>query len=1027
MILSAFLRPFGAADRGKSFRQAAAAVAGAVMLTLAGLPSLAFEVPALSEQEKRELKTAFDTLVGKRKGPFAKNNCVCTDGREEPVLRPDGQIINVCGEKTLFCTAFKAPWAEDLAKHDVYVGTFFSRDLYFWGKVEDHHDLIRGFVLEKFFTDTNPRHRLATARTLKGVSGSEYEGPAAVEFYTRYLSLPDFVDFRHFILAYELQKRYFARGDFGKMQEVRNMATRIEDRDEKFRPLRDAVHNQVSASLIPRLSAYRDKMSAGQTRDMLDELISEIGQLTSLGEEAIEPQLAEIENQALRETLQAYLAGAKDDPIEAVEALGDMMAASRSAVAEKAVSPADAVRLVDLNVMSAVVLQSRGSRLLDSGELQTVEQHLRLMEALTDASYGVGLLSARERDAASANLVQALDSPTIERTELLRRLAIAERSVEWAQTGAFLAFSEVWAQWVYLMPEVAGIIDDVLRGSPLLLFAQVDQRLDEFVKGEAGVSHDIFGETRTRGFRALNPGLAVGPLLIDPETGTYSRGDVLGLTSTPHDLQPAAGIFTLGEGNVVSHVQLLARSLGIPNTVVALAEAEPFSQRVDKDLFYVVTPGDRIVVKEANAMTDQDRAIVEDYTRNHARASDGALDQADGKLHIDKERLDLSLTLPTDLADVGRKDSGVQVGPKAAFLGELKRMFPDKVARGLVVPFGVYYEHYKNAEVALPAEFEGQTIAEPGEPLPQFVERTYEEFFGKMIPGGAGEKELSDWIAPRLAVIRQSIQERPLDQQVEDAIRHQLDALGLLLADDKTQTVGCFVRSDTNVEDLESFNGAGLNLTIFNLRSLEDIYEGIKEVWASPFSYRSFSWRQTLIDEPLWVLPSIIVLESIASEKSGVVITADVNSGAPDKILVATSEGVGGAVDGTPAETLLWSKDGVELLAMFKSPFRQILKPDGGVEVVRSTGSERVLSDEELDKLVKTTLAIEQGLEPSLDANGRPRPWDIEFGFTDGKLWLFQSRPFVGSDEVANLSALAVLDEGTGKIEGSVALTDVVQ
>ena len=47
--------------------------------------------------------------------------------------------------------------------------------------------------------------------------------------------------------------------------------------------------------------------------------------------------------------------------------------------------------------------------------------------------------------------------------------------------------------------------------------------------------------------------------------------------------------------------------------------------------------------------------------------------------------------------------------------------------------------------------------------------------------------------------------------------------------------VGCFVRSDTNVEDLDNFNGAGLNLTVFNRKSLDDIYDGLKEVWASPF------------------------------------------------------------------------------------------------------------------------------------------------------------------------------------------------
>ena len=37
-------------------------------------------------------------------------------------------------------------------------------------------------------------------------------------------------------------------------------------------------------------------------------------------------------------------------------------------------------------------------------------------------------------------------------------------------------------------------------------------------------------------------------------------------------------------------------------------------------------------------------------------------------------------------------------------------------------------------------------------------------------------------------------------------------------------------------------------------------------------------------------------------------------------------------------------------------------------------------------------------------------PWDIEFGFVDGKLWLFQCRPFVGNDALKNIPALATLE-----------------
>src|SRR6185436_8511983 len=228
----------------------------------------------------------------------------------------------------------------------------------------------------------------------------------------------------------------------------------------------------------------------------------------------------------------------------------------------------------------------------------------------------------------------------------------------------------------------------------------------------------------------------------------------------------------------------------------------------------------------------------------------------------------------------------------------------------------------------------------------------YATFFGKLVPAKKSEQELSAWIAPRLAVIQHSIRQAPLSDELRDGIREQLDHLGLLTGPDKRDTVGCFVRSDTNVEDLDNFNGAGLNLTIFNLKSLDDIYEGLKEVWASPFVYRSFSWRQPLIDAPLWVLPSVVILESVPSEKSGVLVTGDPETGERRKMLVATSEGVGGAVDGTPAETLLWSPEGVDLVTSFKSPWRRMLQANGSSAVVAATGSDHVLQPAELTELV---------------------------------------------------------------------------
>jgi phosphoenolpyruvate synthase/pyruvate phosphate dikinase len=312
--------------------------------------------------------------------------------------------------------------------------------------------------------------------------------------------------------------------------------------------------------------------------------------------------------------------------------------------------------------------------------------------------------------------------------------------------------------------------------------------------------------------------------------------------------------------------------------------------------------------------------------------------------------------------------------------------------------------------VAVPDNLRTLGIATPGERLPDFAERTYREFFTVMIPAKKSEKELSVWITPRLDIIRHSIRQGSLGPALKQAIRDGLDREGLLMGNDKSQSVGCFVRSDTNVEDLDNFNGAGLNLTVFNRKSLEEIYEGLKEVWSSPFEFRSFSWRQTLIDDPTWVLSSVVILESVPNDKSGVLITADVNTGDQGKMTVATSEGVGGAVDGTSAETLLWSPQGIELMTLFKSPWKNQLLPSGGSAIVPSTGKDTVLEPDELKQIIAAAQKISATFQPARDPTGKGRPWDIEFGFKSGKLWLFQCRPFLGNDSLKNIPALASLE-----------------
>lgn len=1004
--------PAGSNRAGRLVRNrfSAALLGVASLLWTAGAAGAVSPGHELSAADKQKLTENFKTILRERKGPFGSNYCVCTDGTEGTVMDKDGNIRSPCAV-IHFCAAYREPTARALERYDMYVGNLFTADLHEWDKIEDHHAMVRGYVLEKYFIDTHPAHKLAEVRAYGGLSGAEFEARDMVLFFERYLALPDFNDNRHFILAYEIQRRFFVRNEQGRIATTRALASSIQKDDPDFKPLRDATHNRVSVTLIPKLAAYRDALpsSAGKERADIDVLIDEVRKLTALDERALRPEIEAIEGSALRDQLIALLPGEDTDPVAAIEALGTFMAWVRLAVGMDATTRTDRVRLVQMNVTAATAVQNRGRKLLDAGGPATVAEHLRLLAALTNAAYGTGLLSPRERSATREQIERLLARESIDRDAFLRTLKKIERTIEWGHHSALFAFAEVWSAWSYLLPEIVHIGDDIVRGSPLLLFGEVSTRLEDYVVGESVVRHEIFGSEVTKGIRALNAGLALGQLRVAPDADAYSRDDIVVLPETPADLKPAAGIITVGEGNVVSHVQLLARSLGIPNVVVNRATYDTIAAQ-SGSVFLAVTAAGTVYLKSAKAMDAKDRAVVFEYKRNATREGDGKVVRVGNKLHIDRDRLDVDSGAAASLDAVRRSDAGIRVGPKAAFLGELKFMFPDNVTRGVIVPFGAYYDHYRNAKVVLPEGADAASLAVAGESLPQFVERTYAEFFDEMIAAGLPEAELSTWIQPRLEVMRHSIRQSALTPALEADIRAQLDTLGLLIAGDPDQTVGCFVRSDTNVEDLDSFNGAGLNLTIFNLKSVDEILDGLKRVWASPFSYRSFSWRQTLIDEPLWVLPSVIILKAESSEKSGVLITADIDTGDQESMLIATSEGVGGVVDGTPAETLLWRPDGIELVTQFKSPWRRLLQPNGGSRLVAATGSDTVLAPAEVEQLTKAAQIIKETLEPARNPDGSQRPWDIEFGFADGKLWLFQVRPFIGTEGVRNLAALKPLD-----------------
>ena len=479
--------------------------------------------------------------------------------------------------------------------------------------------------------------------------------------------------------------------------------------------------------------------------------------------------------------------------------------------------------------------------------------------------------------------------------------------------------------------------------------------------------------------RGLNPGFARGELVVVKDMiheMDFDGNKIYVLLQAPAEMKPVAGIATVSEGNAVSHVQLLARNLGIPNAVMTSNLVDALMPYSGKQVFYAVSPRGVVVMKPVSEMDAAEGALFE---------SKRVLDE---RIAVPTERMDLSeMDLPS-LMDVRATDSGVICGPKAANLGELRSLFPNRVAPGAVIPFGVFKAHMDQPMVGYKGsywDFLQETFVRANEQRASLV----------------AEAIIESEILGRLSQLRGAIKEMPfLPGFTERLSKRFVSVFG-----DSLGQVPVFVRSDTNMEDLKDFTGAGLNLTVPNAKDKNILLQAIRDVWASPFTERSYRWRQKFLLNPEQVYPSILLLQSVPVQKSGVMITAGVGGGDVRDVIVAFSRGVGGAVEGQAAETYLLKERGRDVLY---SPAREaqftILPESGGVGKAQATFEKPVLT--ELDRVALREMAQEIRTRLS----GMPEPFDVELGMLNGEVCLFQIRPFVESKRARASVYLTGLD-----------------
>jgi hypothetical protein len=448
--------------------------------------------------------------------------------------------------------------------------------------------------------------------------------------------------------------------------------------------------------------------------------------------------------------------------------------------------------------------------------------------------------------------------------------------------------------------------------------------------------------TRGQEYVPLNLARGVGRVhLIKNLDEHVEIGDneILVLEDAPLHLPPVAGIITSKPSTPLAHINLLAKSWGVPNAYVKNA----FDLFKQYDGWWIVfeTKTGEYTIKRA------DKSALDEHLKRVMERRD-----------LMTPRYDLSVKRLAPLSEQRASDV-VAFGAKSANLGEVMhaRVPGVVVPPGFSIPFFYYDQFVKenNLEEPIAAMLDDQ----------------------KFVHDPAYRRE-------RLKQMRETIQNAKFD----DALRREVVRRYHAEFDGR----GVFVRSSTNTEDLPNFNGAGLYNTVPNVKEDEKLVEAIKNVWASIWNFEAYEARERAGIDHTKVYPGVLIQLGIDADSAGVLITTDpYDRDNADGIYISAKRGLGiKVVEGERvAEQVLYSPRSQAVRVLTRSEEDSLLAFDasGGVKEIPITGDRVVLNDENIRRLARAAAEIKRVF------GGKEQ--DIEWAYRAGRLYIVQSRPFI--------------------------------
>ncbi len=240
-------------------------------------------------------------------------------------------------------------------------------------------------------------------------------------------------------------------------------------------------------------------------------------------------------------------------------------------------------------------------------------------------------------------------------------------------------------------------------------------------------------------------------------------------------------------------------------------------------------------------------------------------------------------------------------------------------------------------------------------------------------------------LAELAAAARARLLAAPMPERVAEAIRKAYGEL------EHEEPVPVAVRSSATAEDLPFASFAGQQETYLNVIGIEALLDAVRRCWASLWTDRAVSYRESLGIDHRAVRLAVAVQQMVEAAVAGVLFTANPLTGRRRQAVIDASPGLGEAVVSgavNPDHFVVNTATG-EIVERRLGDKRLVIRATagGGTQRVELTdgNTEACLSDEQIRALAALGARVEAHFGAPQDTE-----WAID---PSGKLWLVQSRP----------------------------------